>query len=119
MNEILAAHSLLKAKDNGKGPVLKTIDDRNYASIELMSFLEIPKFNWTINTSNGDITVQSETKPNSVHLWHASTCNDIRRDFRMISLDDPCECGVPFADHCLNLRILWVNEELEETYPGN
>ena len=96
----------------------KTIEDRNSASIELMSSANIPKFNWTIDTSTGDIIVQSETMPNSVHLWHATTCTDDRRDFRMINLDSPCECGVAFADHCLNLGILWAAEDLEETFPG-
>jgi PhoPQ-activated pathogenicity-related protein len=118
VNEILSAHKLLKEKHNGRRPLVKTIEDRNAASIELMSAAEIPRFNWTIDTTNGDITVHSETKPKSVHLWHASTCNTGRRDFRMLNNDDPCDCGFTVLDQCLNLRILWVAEELEETSPG-
>jgi len=119
VKELLRAHNFLKTKHNGIRPPVKTIDDRNAASIELMSVAEIPRFNWTIDTTTGDITVQSETKPKSVHLWHASTCNDNRRDFRMLNNDDPCDCGFVVMDQCLNLRILWVAEELEETSPGS
>ena len=118
LNEILDAHNFLKKKHNGKRPVVKTIEDRNAASVELMSVAEIPRFNWTIDTTNGDITVQSEIKPKSVHLWHASTCNTARRDFRMLNNDDPCDCGVVVLNQCLNLAIFWVAEELEETSPG-
>merc|ERR1712154_743289 len=31
-----------------------------------------------------------------------------RRDFRMISLDSPCDCGVSNGDYCLNLVSLWT-----------
>jgi len=119
VNEILAAHNTLKVIYNGRRPLVETIEDRNAASIELMSIAEIPRFNWTIDSINGDITVKSEKKPKSVHLWHASTCNDKRRDFRLINIDDPCECGFIVSDHCVNLRILWVAEELQETFPGS
>ena len=43
-----------------------------------------------------------------------------RRDFRLLNLDDPCECGiaVPIDDMCLNTRVLFNAEKLEETSPG-
>jgi len=119
VKELLSAHEILKRKHNGRRPPVTTIEDRNAASVELMAVSEIPRFNWTIDSNNGDITVQSEKKPKSVHLWHASTCNDERRDFRMLNNDDPCDCGVVALNQCLNLRILWVAEELEETSPGS
>jgi len=117
--EILNAHNTLKSMYSGRRPLVKTIDERNAASIELMTISQIPHFNWTIDTTTGDITVQSDKRPKSVRLWHARTCNDKRRDYRMINNDDPCDCGLTVEDHCLNLRILWVPEELEETSPGS
>ena len=119
VKELYWAHNQLKEKYKGKRPPVKTIEDRNAASVELMSIAAIPRFNWTIDATNGDITVQSEEKPKSVHLWHASTCNTDRRDFRLTNNDDPCVCGIVAMDRCVNLRIAWAAEELEETEPGN
>ena len=106
INELLSAHNHLKKKYNGQRPLINSIEDRNTASVELMSVAAIPRFNWTIDSYNEDIIVHSETKPKSVHLWHASTCNDKRRDFRLLNLDDPCTCGMEVMDLCLNVRII-------------
>ena len=56
----------------------------------------------------------------SVSVWHASTCNTERRDWRIVNLDDPCTCGfvVPSEDLCANLAVLWGRESLQETEPG-
>ena len=118
VKELYWAHTKLKKKYNGERPPVTTIEERNDASIELMSVSAIPRFNWTIDEQTGDITVQSERKPKSVHLWHASTCNDERRDFRLTNNDDPCDCGIVVQDMCFNLRIGWASQELEETSPG-
>merc|ERR1712013_445571 len=119
VKELYWTHSELKKKYNGERPPVTTIEERNDASIELMSVSVIPRFNWTIDEETGDITVQSEKKPKSVHLWHASTCNDERRDFRLTNNDDPCECGIVVQDMCFNLRIGWASQELEESSPGS
>jgi len=99
----------------------KTIEERNSKSLKLMDGSAIPRFNWTIDSESGDITVYSETKPTSVHMWHSTTCNDIRRDYRIVNLDDPCTCGIKVGedDLCANLRVLWYPEELIETSPGS
>ena len=98
----------------------RTVEERTETSIRLMDAADIPRFNWTIDSETGDITVQSEVAPASVHVWHASTCNTQRRDFRLLNLDEPCECGldVPIQDLCLNSRVLYRAEQLEETSPG-
>ena len=75
VKELYWAHNQLKEKYKGKRSPVKTIADRNATSVELMAIAVIPRFNWTIDNTNGDITVQSENKPKSVNLWHASTCN--------------------------------------------
>merc|ERR1711997_753018 len=45
-------------------------------------------------------------------IWHGRSCGKNgktqRRDFRMITLDKPCDCGVPSGEYCLNLRSLWT-----------
>ena len=90
-----------------------------------MDFSSIPRFNWTIDSDSGDIIVHAETRPTSVHLWHATTCNNHRRDFRIVNLDDPCTCGIKLPDIggfeglCSNLLVLWTTEELSETSPGS
>ena len=83
----------------GTRRVAKTIEERNEASLELVEAAAIPRLNWTI-ADNGDIIAQASTKPTKVHMWHATTCNSERRDFRLINLDDPCTCGVKILGQC-------------------
>lgn len=57
----------------------------------------------------------ADTKPKSVHMWAATTCNDKRRDFRLVNIDDPCTCGVKVkGKYCVNLKIFWHKTELHE-----
>mmetsp|Transcript_35304 Transcript_35304/g.51885 ORF Transcript_35304/g.51885 Transcript_35304/m.51885 type:complete len:573 (-) Transcript_35304:53-1771(-) len=86
---------------------------------------EIPVFEWEISNVTHDITVTTDPKLKdslvSVKMWHATTCNSKRRDFRIINAVTPCECGfeVKGKDVCVNLGILWTSEELEETTAGS
>ena len=102
---------------------MKSIEDRNSASLELMSVASVPRFNWTTDPETGDITVRSEVRPAGVHLWHASTCDTARRDWRIVNLDQPCPCNfgleIPAEDLCPNLAVLWASDPLEETEPGS
>ena len=79
---------------------------------------DIPRYNWTVDDISGDITVMTDTQPASVTLWHATTCDHHRRDFRLINIDTPCECGVAYGDHCINLQVLWSPQQLDETSSG-
>ena len=125
--ELLKSDSeLRKAKygNNIKVPAPNTIEERNAKSLELMDASNVPRFNWTIDSETGDITVKSETTPTAVHMWHATTCNKHRRDFRIANLDDPCTCGIKvdvsgFGELCGNLFVLWTPEVLNETSPGS
>ena len=109
-----------RLKEDGTFRLPRTVEERSSTSLRLMEAADIPRFNWTIDSETGDISLQSEVEPNSVHVYHASTCNTARRDFRLLNLDDPCECGiaVPIDDMCLNTRVLFNAEKLEETSPG-
>jgi len=61
----------------------------------------------------------------AVHLWHATTCNGERRDFRVINQAGWGEhgsclpCGVKAKGICTNLKVFWSKEELTEQSPGS
>jgi len=124
--ELLQADALLaKNYPGGKRPVPRTIEERNRASVELMGVANLPRFTWNIEEDSGDIRVMAETKPTEVRVWHATTCDGERRDFRIVAKTDPCTCGLVlpdisnFGDLCLNLHILWSMDILEEMEPGS
>ena len=77
ISQILFADRILKKKYGGQRPEVRSIEDRNRASLELMSVANVPRFNWTTDPETGDITVRSEVRPVGVHVWHASTCNTV------------------------------------------
>ena len=134
--EILSANEKLDATSYPH----RTIEERNARSLKLMDISNVPKFNWTVDENNGDITgrqnellyytkfvtltkihfcfiVISETKPKSVHLWHADTSPFFpkRRDFRIANLDDPCLTGPivsigGYNNLCSNLLVVWTAE---------
>ena len=77
ISQILIADRVLRERHGGQRPEVKSIEDRNRASVELMSVANVPRFNWTTDPESGDITVMSEVRPVGVHVWHASTCNTV------------------------------------------
>ena len=77
ISQILFADRILKKKYGGQRPEVRSIEDRNRASLELMSVADVPRFNWTTDPETGDITVRSEVRPVGVHVWHASTCTSV------------------------------------------
>jgi PhoPQ-activated pathogenicity-related protein len=86
----------------------------------------IPSFTWDISPIHGDITVQLDNTHNveAVTMYYAKSCSSeglpVRRDFRLLSIDDPCTCGIGVDGNCLNLHSLWQHEVLEEdpSVPG-
>ena len=51
-------------------------------------------------------------------MWYAYSCGTnsdgvIRRDFRILSMDDPCHCGIGYDGYCANLKSFWTREILE------
>ena len=121
VNELLEARESLKLENGGVDPEIVTLEDRAEYSLRLVEISDVPRFDWSTDPATGDITVTSEQEPASVHVWHASTCNTERRDFRFLNKDDPCECGVWVASQelCINEFIFWGAEELQETEPGH
>jgi PhoPQ-activated pathogenicity-related protein len=82
----------------------------------------IPKVHWKRDESNGAITVtwhgELGQRVQEAAMWYATTCNTERRDFRLINIDDPCTCGVGADGYCLNLKVLWQKQTLEEVAPN-
>lgn len=95
------------------------IEERNAKSLKLMDFSNIPRYSWTIDPESGDIILTTEEAPTSVDMWYATTCNNHRRDFRILNLDDPCTCGIDLENFCSNLFVFWKKEPLVETFPGS
>lgn len=53
-------------------------------------------------------------------MWYAYSCGNNadgkkRRDFRILSLDVPCECGIGYDGYCSNLKSFSTREILEPT----
>ena len=52
--------------------------------------------------------------------WYAYSCGTNpdgikRRDFRILSMDVPCECGIGYDGYCANLKSFWKQVVLEPT----
>ena len=118
--ELLDAQQKLKNQSNGVLTAPTTIEEREEFSIRLMEVADLPQVTWTIDSDNGDIMVSADRDPVSVHVYHASTCNGKRRDFRFLNAEQPCECGaaVPGEDLCINRFIFFDAEELTEMSEG-
>ncbi len=86
----------------------------------LLNGWELPYLTWDYNETNGDITVQTfGGDVYSAQIWFASSCHDLRRDFRIMSLDDPCECGPVAGNFCTALKELWHQTPLEPNEDGS
>lgn len=81
----------------------------------LINGIPMPTASWTISEDTGDIRAvlsypQDPMTPKvaNVTMWYAKSCNKgnaaARRDFRFMTLDDPCECGFSQDGTCLNLQ---------------
>ena len=87
----------------------------------------LPTVSWAVDSTSGDIELELgpapaapdvPVVPSEVTVWHATTCNTERRDFRLVNIDDPCTCGVAQDGSCLNLQVLWTHETLNVTKDG-
>lgn len=81
----------------------------------------VPTFTWNINESTGEIvaTLDDVGTVHEASVWWAYSCGTNadgvkRRDFRIMSLDNPCECGVASDGYCVNLKSFWTQETLNE-----
>lgn len=82
----------------------------------------VPTFKWEISNSTGDITVQldlSVGKPLHVNMWTSLTCESCkRRDYRVMNIDNPCDCGVMVDGSCIVTKHLWSQTKLEPLHKG-
>ena len=79
----------------------------------LLNGWEIPYLTWSRSPSNGDITFEAHNgEVLNVTKWYSYTCDDIRRDYRVANLDDPCPCGFIVDGFCANLAVIWHKESL-------
>lgn len=82
-----------------------------------------PTFDWTIDPTDGAITITtSGVQPDQVVLRFATTLDGYRRDFRLVSGDtpaNPCKyIKVPlFGSACLR-PLIWVGESVAATGPN-
>ena len=89
----------------------------------------LPNFRQSTDPASGAITVTVEpaakARLKAVHLWHATTCNGERRDFRVLNSagwgpSGSCTpCGFGAKGICTNLRVLWNVSTLSEQTPGS
>merc|ERR1711988_1374233 len=93
---------------------------------------KIPRFSWEISGNGTSIKVQMDAAnirpPTEVSVWHAVTCDNKRRDFRIANkytnVGQPCStCGfgstkLPFGASCVNMKVLWSKTSLSEVAPG-
>jgi hypothetical protein len=86
----------------------------------LLTNTKIPTFTWQINSDNGEIiaTLDGEGTVHKATMWYAYSCGTNsdgiqRRDFRIMSLDSPCTCGMESDGYCFNLKSMWTEVLLE------
>ncbi len=86
----------------------------------LLNGWELPYLTWEYDESNGDVTVQTfGGDVVSAQIWYATSCHDRRRDFRVASLDDPCECGPVVDGLCTVLDELWHEIPIDPNEDGS
>ena len=84
---------------------------------------EIPAFTWDISETTGEIvaTLDDAGDVYEASMWYAYSCGSShegvdtikRRDFRIMSVDDPCTCGIAVDGMCANLKSSWTREVLD------
>jgi len=83
----------------------------------------IPEFTWEISETTGEIvaTLNDVGDVYEASMWYAYSCGTNfdgihsvkRRDFRIMNVDEPCECGIPAEGYCANLKSGWTREILD------
>jgi PhoPQ-activated pathogenicity-related protein len=83
---------------------------------------KVPEFTWDISTVDGSITatLDGAGEVHEASMWYAYSCGNNpdgikRRDFRIMNVDQPCECGIAAQGYCANLKSFWTRVILEPT----
>ena len=73
--------------------------------------ISLPILEWQIENQTGNITVEFYGETANIIdavIWHGRSCGRERRDFRMLTLDNPCYCGTYNGEYCFNLESIFV-----------
>lgn len=81
---------------------------------------QVPAFTWTISADTGAVTatLDGRGEVHEARAWWGYSCGtnldtkSLRRDYRVISIDDPCSCGLRYDGNCINLQSFWSKEVL-------
>jgi PhoPQ-activated pathogenicity-related protein len=90
----------------------------------LLDYRPIPTMDWSIDNTTGTITVTLDNVPSDstalhVRKYYANTWDgNLRRDFRIVNIDDPCETKLVSDGVCVNDKVLWRFEELTPESDG-
>lgn len=75
----------------------------------------VPSMDWTISESTGEIvvTLDKEGEVHEASMWYAYSCGNNtdgtqRRDFRIMSLDEPCACGIFQEGTCCLFILIYI-----------
>jgi len=96
-------------------------------AVYLLKERQVPTFTWDISKTTGEIVVTLDDI-GTVHaatVYYGYSCGNNfedlkalkRRDFRILSMDVPCQCGIggPVVGYCANLKSFERKAELNET----
>jgi PhoPQ-activated pathogenicity-related protein len=83
---------------------------------QIFDQVELPQLSWTIDWDKSFISAKSSVQPKKVLLWYTTTCDTQRRDFRILNLNNPCQCGISYQDYCTNLKVLYRYKEIQYPY---
>eukprot|EP01084_Bolivina_argentea_P063145 115333_1 len=80
--------------------------------------IKLPQLTWNIDnvTGMGNITVYYKGNTSMIfdsEIWYGRSCSNVRRDFRLYNLDNPCDCGVMVNNKCKNTQSVFVNKKLK------
>jgi PhoPQ-activated pathogenicity-related protein len=90
----------------------------------LLDYRAVPTMDWTIDDTTGAITVTLNKVPadtSALHVrkyWANSWNGNLRRDFRLLNLDDPCESPIVSDGTCFNDKVFWRFEDLTPEADG-
>ena len=82
---------------------------------------DMPYITWDFDPHSGDVIAHTfGGEVVSAQMWYSVACNEQRRrDFRAVSLDDPC-CGLAYGDGLCGMitKTLWEEEKLQAENDG-
>lgn len=97
--------------------ILEAVPAINAYCDQVLHDKTLPSPTWTMSDDKTTITLDAGTDPAPIKVdmwWASSECTNTRRDFRIATADDPCECGIGSDGYCTELKSFWSHETLTE-----